>query len=105
MERGLRRPAARPGALDPTLQSVQRIALSNGFDSALVLDQITEAKADLMSFDGCLGSCMTGSGSAVFGLFADMEKHKGPAYAFNYADKTITAGGVTCALHPEEAAS
>lgn len=35
---GINPSTARPGALDPTLQSVQRIALHNGFDSFLMFN-------------------------------------------------------------------
>lgn len=35
---GINPSTARPGALDPTLQSVQRIALNNGFDSFLMFN-------------------------------------------------------------------
>lgn len=43
--------------------------LGNSFAAALPLPQLEELCRSLLSF-GALGACMTGSGSAVFGIFA-----------------------------------
>ena len=47
-------------------------AVSNGFEKALPLPAVAEIKA-IMRECQCLGAAMTGSGTAVFGLFPDEE--------------------------------
>ncbi|MBR4435070.1 MAG: 4-(cytidine 5'-diphospho)-2-C-methyl-D-erythritol kinase [Clostridia bacterium] len=46
-----------------------------------LVPEITEAREKLISL-GALGACMTGSGSAVFGVFPDIESAKKAAEAF-----------------------
>ena len=45
----------------------------NSFEDAIHLDEVDDIKAKMMK-SGAEASCMTGSGSAVFGIFADAEK-------------------------------
>lgn len=46
--------------------------VGNLFESAIHLDEVNDIKQK-MTFHGSLASCMTGSGSAVFGIFKDSE--------------------------------
>lgn len=50
--------------------SLHKVAgcLGNSFSAVLPLPQLEELRRSLLSF-GALGACMTGSGSAVFGIF------------------------------------
>lgn len=50
-------------------------ALYNRFESVMDLPEVARIKS-LMCAEGALGACMTGSGSAVFGLFDDLETMK-----------------------------
>ncbi|MDE7364019.1 MAG: 4-(cytidine 5'-diphospho)-2-C-methyl-D-erythritol kinase [Ruminococcus sp.] len=45
----------------------------NSFEDAIHLDEVDDIKTKMMKC-GAEASCMTGSGSAVFGIFADAEK-------------------------------
>lgn len=45
----------------------------NSFEDAIHLDEVDDIKAKMMK-SGAEASCMTGSGSAVFGIFDDTEK-------------------------------
>ena len=47
-------------------------ALGNDFEDVLRLPEVDAVKAAMLDF-GAAGACMTGSGSAVFGLFAGLE--------------------------------
>ena len=47
--------------------------LGNCFEDILGLKEISEIKSEII-LSGALGACMTGSGSAVFGLFENSEK-------------------------------
>ena len=51
---GINPSTARPDALDPTLQSVQRIALSNGFDSFLMFNVSAQRATDPDDMDETL---------------------------------------------------
>lgn len=53
------------------MSSAEKIAsfLHNDFEAALNIPQIYEACSKLNKCSGCLGAQMTGSGSAVFGIF------------------------------------
>ncbi|MCL2578922.1 MAG: 4-(cytidine 5'-diphospho)-2-C-methyl-D-erythritol kinase [Oscillospiraceae bacterium] len=51
-------------------------AMSNGFEAAVPVPEVSEIKAAIQSHD-CLGVCMTGSGSAVAGLFPDVDTASG----------------------------
>lgn len=48
-------------------------SLGNVFESAGVPQDVNEIESDMLNA-GSLGACMTGSGSAVFGLFDDLSK-------------------------------
>jgi 4-diphosphocytidyl-2-C-methyl-D-erythritol kinase len=48
-------------------------ALGNAFEEAGVPPEITDIKRQMLRY-GCEGTCMSGSGSAVFGLFCEYEK-------------------------------
>lgn len=50
-------------------------SLGNVFESANIPQEVLEIEK-AMNFNGSLGACMTGSGSAVFGLFNDFQKAK-----------------------------
>lgn len=52
--------------------SVLGAALGNDFEDVLRLPEVDAVKAAMLDF-GAAGACMTGSGSAVFGLFAGLE--------------------------------
>ena len=60
---GVNPSTAAPDALDPTLQSVQRIALSNGYDSFIMFNvsqvSINEAFSPLLGMDVTLNNNMT----------------------------------------------
>ena len=43
--------------------------LHNGFEEALKIELIGSLTDKLKGFSGCLGSCMSGSGSAIFAVF------------------------------------
>ncbi len=43
--------------------------LFNDFERATALPEILALKDNILSQNGCLGACMTGSGSVVYGLF------------------------------------
>lgn len=47
-------------------------ALHNDFEEALSIPAINELTDKLRLYSGCMGACMSGSGSAVFGLFNDL---------------------------------
>jgi 4-diphosphocytidyl-2-C-methyl-D-erythritol kinase len=47
--------------------------LGNGFEQVMKLDEVTRIK-EAMNSMGALGSCMSGSGSAVFAVFENMQK-------------------------------
>ncbi len=47
--------------------------IGNLFESAICLDEVADIKAKMAS-NGALAACMTGSGSAVFGIFDTQEK-------------------------------
>ncbi|MCH4239806.1 MAG: 4-(cytidine 5'-diphospho)-2-C-methyl-D-erythritol kinase [Oscillospiraceae bacterium] len=50
-------------------------ALGNAFEAVISLPEVRDIKCRLLQ-DGALGACMTGSGSAVFGIFDAMQKAK-----------------------------
>lgn len=95
--------AALPPSTDELLSGLSSLEhaathLDNGFADALALKEIDEAVNELKAFDGCLGACMSGSGSAVFGIFADealantcASKLKAK-YAFSEALAPVTCG-------------
>lgn len=72
--------------------------LDNAFANALKIGEIDDAVERLKAFDGCLNACMTGSGSAVFGIFKDEEKANKCAkelsgqYSFSKAVKPCRIG-------------
>lgn len=45
--------------------------LHNDFEQALAIPELNILTARLKGFEGCLGACMSGSGSAVFAVFSD----------------------------------
>ncbi len=47
--------------------------LGNGFEQVMKLDEVAQIK-EAMNTMGALGSCMSGSGSAVFGIFEDEQR-------------------------------
>ena len=57
--------------VDTTDLSSISAALHNDFEAALSVPEINELTDKLRSYIGCRGACMSGSGSAVFGLFDD----------------------------------
>ena len=48
--------------------------LYNDFEEALDIPEIKALTDSLKMYDGCLGACMSGSGSAVFAIFDDENK-------------------------------
>ncbi len=52
------------------IKAVGRL-LSNDFEYATALPEIASLKERMLSLNGCIGACMTGSGSVVYGLFDD----------------------------------
>lgn len=58
------------------LDDVHLIAarLYNDFEEALNIPEIKTLTQSLKMYDGCLGACMSGSGSAVFAVFDDENK-------------------------------
>lgn len=48
-------------------------ACGNVFESVVLIPEIRQIKAEILH-NGALGSCMTGSGSAVYGIFSDFRK-------------------------------
>ena len=69
------KPAAHTGQMAAALTSGNLSAIgramSNGFEQALFLPQVQEVKAAILEGGSSLGAAMTGSGSAVAGLFPD----------------------------------
>jgi len=61
--------------------------LGNEFERVMNLDEVTRIK-DAMKSVGALGACMTGSGSAVYGIFDDLSKATAGKYllAQKYSD-------------------
>lgn len=47
--------------------------LGNAFERVIHLDEVTQIKNEMKSM-GALGACMTGSGSAVYGIFDNLPK-------------------------------
>ncbi|MBQ3970156.1 MAG: 4-(cytidine 5'-diphospho)-2-C-methyl-D-erythritol kinase [Clostridia bacterium] len=47
--------------------------LKNDFEDTLNIDEVVKIKNELLKCDGCLGAVMSGSGSAVFGIFENKE--------------------------------
>jgi 4-diphosphocytidyl-2-C-methyl-D-erythritol kinase len=45
----------------------------NAFESVILIPEVRQIKAAMLQY-GALGSCMTGSGSAVYGIFSDDRK-------------------------------
>ncbi|MBQ5440274.1 MAG: 4-(cytidine 5'-diphospho)-2-C-methyl-D-erythritol kinase [Clostridia bacterium] len=62
--------------MEKSLDNIELIGrnLRNDFEDALENDELLSLKNRLLSFDGTLGSVMTGSGSVVYAVFADKEK-------------------------------
>ncbi len=56
--------------------------LSNTFEYTLNIQELLDIKIDLAQSKGCVGACMTGSGSTVFGIFPKREKAEICAEAF-----------------------
>ncbi len=56
-----------------TTESIAR-NLHNDFEQALQIPELLDITNKLKNFDGSLGACMSGSGSAVFAIFDDSEK-------------------------------
>ena len=48
--------------------------LHNDFEAALDMPSFRSVKEDILNCPGCLGACMSGSGSAFFGIFDSEEK-------------------------------
>ncbi len=46
-------------------------SLHNDFEQALEIPQLRALTDELSKYSGCLGACMSGSGSAVFAMFSD----------------------------------
>ena len=57
-------------------------ACGNVFESVILIPEIQQIKAEMLQ-NGALGSCMTGSGSAVYGLFSDSGKAEDCASALS----------------------
>lgn len=57
-------------AIESGSRNAVAAALGNSFEAVIGLPEITQCKA-LLKQCGALGSCMSGSGSTVFGLFPD----------------------------------
>lgn len=68
----------------PNLYDINKIGelLRNDFEDTLNISEIMEIKSEIAKADGSLGACMSGSGSTVFGIFADREKAAECAKAF-----------------------
>ena len=49
------------------------VACGNVFESVILIPEVRQIKAEMLQ-NGALGSCMTGSGSAVYGIFSDFRK-------------------------------
>lgn len=60
----------------PYLNDTEKIGrlLHNDFEEALANDELFSLKNNILSCNGALGACMSGSGSTVFGIFADKYK-------------------------------
>ena len=59
-----------------SLNNIEKIGkfLRNDFEDTLNITELLDIKRELVSFGGCFGACMSGSGSTVFGIFTDKEK-------------------------------
>lgn len=81
--------AMKDAILAGNVEAVPKL-LYNDLSSAAeaIVPEIAEAREKLLSL-GALGACMTGSGSAVFGVFADIESAKKAGGAFD--DRFFTA--------------
>lgn len=69
---GINPSTAAPDALDPTLQSAQRIALNNGYDSFLMFNVYAQRATGRTIWSGCataLSTKRTGKPSAIFSPF------------------------------------
>lgn len=69
---GINPSTAAPDALDPTLQSAQRIALNNGYDSFLMFNVYAQRPPGRTIWSGCataLSTKRTGKPSAIFSPF------------------------------------
>ena len=57
----------------PVISDLPKLAkaLHNDFEAALSIEGLQLIKNELLSCDGCLGACMSGSGSACFAIFDD----------------------------------
>lgn len=63
---GINPSTARPDALDPTLQSVQRIALNNGYDSFLMFNVYAQRATDPRDMDRTMNGAMHGENMKAF---------------------------------------
>lgn len=57
-------------------------ACGNAFESVILIPEIRQIKSEMLQ-SGALGSCMTGSGSAVYGIFSDSRKAENCASALS----------------------
>lgn len=57
------------------IQNGENIApyIGNIFESAVKLDEVDDIKSKILDISEAYTACMTGSGSAVFGIFSDMK--------------------------------
>ncbi len=61
-------PALKQGSLSAVAD-----VCGNAFESVILIPEVRQIKAVMLQ-NGALGSCMTGSGSAVYGIFSDFGK-------------------------------
>lgn len=65
--------------------------LHNDFENALNIKELLSIKKELLSYEGALGACMSGSGSTVFALFSEHDKAAACAEAFKDRLKDVFA--------------
>jgi len=63
--------------------------LQNDFEDALNISELLNIKREILTFEGALGACMSGSGSTVFGLFSEYDKAAACANAFKDRFKDV----------------
>ena len=100
-----REPVAEKGDFDGILRALESGAAETGkrlynvFEGLYRDDRIERIKKELVEV-GALGACLTGSGSAVFGIFDDKEKAKRALSQMQYRTKFLTKPlGGTCIVN------
>lgn len=90
-----RQPVAEKGDFDGFLRAMERGTAATGnvlynvFERLYCDKRIDRLKNELIK-SGALGSCLTGSGSAVFGVFDDREKAESALAKLQYQTKFLT---------------